>query len=195
MIGMDVFGPLPLLRPALRAANLPDLARLLGFAALGLPVGVALLLVISPDLYRYLVSILALGLVGCLLAGLRFSGQPGPVLVSATGATAGVSGGLAGVPGPPVILLYMAAQAPVAQMRANTLLFIFFFEFLLLGSLIVAGRWEATPLLIGVALALPGALGALAGQAIFSPARAQLYRVIAYAIVVMAALTGLPLWD
>lgn len=195
LIGMDIFGPMPVLRRAARDASPRDLALLLGFSALFVPAGVWLLTVISPATYRYVVCILALVLVACLLVGLRYRGRPTRALVGATGAVAGVSGGVAGIPGPPVILFYMASSLPVAQVRANTMLFLFGFDFILIAILWLSGQGAWPPFVAGIMLAMPNALGNLAGQAIFDPARARVYRGVAYAIVTASALMGLPFWD
>lgn len=195
LISMDLFGPIPILPRAVRDARRRDLALLVGFAALFVPVGLWLLSVITPETYRYFISALALGLVACLLVGLRYRGVPGARLVSATGAFAGVSGGLAGLPGPPVVLLYMASSLPVAAVRANMLLFLFLIDWVLLAVIALRGEAALMPLLIGLALVVPNGLGNLAGQAIFDPARAGMYRGVAYVIVVASAVMGLPLWD
>jgi len=195
LISMDIFGPLPILPRAMRDARKRDLALLVGVAAVFVPVGLWLLSIISPEAYRYIISAVALCLVACLIGGLRYRGVPGARLVSATGAIAGVSGGLAGVPGPPVVLLYMASSLPVVAVRANMLLFLFLIDWVLLGVIALRGELALTPLLIGVVLAIPNALGNLSGQAVFDPARAGLYRGVAYAIVTISALMGLPVWD
>lgn len=195
LIGMDVLGPLPLVRRAARAASRRDLALLLAFAALSLPLGIWLLNVISAETYRYIISTLAIALVLCLVAGLRYRGHPSGGLVSATGAAAGLSGGLSGIPGPPVILLYMASDLPVAQVRANSMLFLLGFDLLLLAAFTLIGKVALLPLVVGFLMAIPNAVGNLIGQAIFDPARATVYRGVAYAIVAASAVLGLPVWD
>jgi uncharacterized protein len=195
LIGMDILGPIPVLRRAARSASGRELGLLVGFGAVCVPLGVWLLTVISAETYRYVISAIALALVGCLLAGLRYRGRPSPALVGATGAVAGLSGGLSGIPGPPVILLYMASSMPVAQVRANTMIFLFCFDFILLGVIWLSGQGVWFPFLAGILLAVPNALGNLAGQAIFDPDRAKVYRGVAYAIVAASALKGLPIWE
>lgn len=194
LIGMDIVGPLPILRRAARDASGRDVALLVGFATLCAPLGVWLLTVMSPDTFRYVICTLALGLVVCLVSGLRYRGKPTATLVGATGAVAGVSGGLSGIPGPPVILLYMASSQPVAQIRANTMIFLFVFDFVLLSILWLSGRGSWPPFMAGLLLAVPNSLGNLAGQALFDPARVRVYRLIAYSVVAISAVMGLPVW-
>jgi hypothetical protein len=44
-------------------------------------------------------------------------------------------------------------------------------------------------------MAAPYGLGALLGRRLFDPARADLYRRVAYGIIAAAGLIGLPLWS
>ncbi|THH38262.1 sulfite exporter TauE/SafE family protein [Aliishimia ponticola] len=195
LIAMDIIGPLPVLRRTARQANLRDLALLTVFAALSVPLGVWLLTVIAPETYRLALCGLTIGLVVCLVGGLRYSGKPTGAMVGLTGAASGVSGGLAGLPGPPVVLLYMASSLPVAQVRANAMLFLFIVDFLMLAALWAAGAFALTPMLLGAMLAIPNTLGILLGQAIFDPGRAGVYRGVAYGVIMASAVMGLPFWD
>lgn len=99
-----------------------------------------------------------------------------------------------GIPGPPVILLYMAGTHGPGLIRANTMVFLFVFDVLLLGILALQGQLGAQPLWLGVAMMLPATLGNLVGGWLFNPAYVRLYRAVAYTIIVAAALSGLPIW-
>ncbi len=190
----DVLGPIPLVRPAWRIAQKRDLFLLLAGSVLLIPVGLSLLDTISPETYRYIVSGIALTLVICLVCGLRYTGQVSPPVTLLVGAMSGFSGGLGGVPGPPAILFYMASSLPVQIVRANMLLFLFFTDFLFIGIVGIRGDLVLTPIIIGALMALPNAIGNLAGAAIFNPDKAALYRTVAYVIVAGAAIIGLPFW-
>ena len=98
------------------------------------------------------------------------------------------------MPGPPVILFYMASALPVKIVRANVFLFLFFNEFLLVGIVGMRGDLAAVPLMIGAFMILPNAVGNLIGAAIFDPDKAALYRNVSYVVVVFAAIMGLPIW-
>ncbi|MBJ6370683.1 sulfite exporter TauE/SafE family protein [Sedimentitalea arenosa] len=195
LVVMDVFGPLPIVRRAARDANRGDLARLLVATLCLLPLGLATLAAVSPDIYRYALSTVSLTLVACLALGLRYQGALRPPMVYAIGCAAGFLGGLVGVPGPPVILFYMASTLPVQVVRANVLLYLFLFDFLLLMVIGLRGELSLSPIVLGLILAVPNVLGNLLGARLFDPARAGLYRAVAYAIVAASALAGLPPWD
>ncbi|MES0823964.1 sulfite exporter TauE/SafE family protein [Ruegeria sp. SCP11] len=191
---MDIFGPLPNLRRAWHDVHRKDLMRLVAGCALLLPVGLWVLTKVEPEVFRYAVSLLALFMLAVLILGLRYHGHVGRGMVAGIGAAAGFLGGVAGLPGPAVILFYMSRPVPVEVIRATILLFLFAFDFLLLGYLTGMGRitWSATAL--GFVLAVPNLVGNWLGGWLFRPDREKLYRAAAYLAIALAALSGLPLW-
>ena len=195
MIMMDIVGPLPNVPRALRDGEPGDVLRLSAGALIALPVGLALLLAIPPEVFRYTVSVLALLLVVMLIGGFRYHGRRSPSLVFGTGALAGFLGGVSGVIGPPVILFYMAGSAAASRVRANTLLFLLITDIAMLGYFALAGRLAAGAVAIGVALIVPYTLANIAGAAIFSQSHERIYRAAAYAIIAASAIMGLPLLD
>lgn len=195
LIGMELIGPLPLLRSTFRDARKRDLVLLVGSAACLLPFGLGLLSSISPETYRYIVSFISLFLLTCLVFGWSYKGKMHPPLVAGIGALAGFSGGLGGVPGPPVILFYMASDLPVKVVRANTFLFLFLVEFLLMGIVTIRGEFALTPFVLGLMMAVPYGIGNLVGATIFDPDKAGVYKKIAYIIIAASAIFGLPFWN
>ncbi|MGV6812526.1 MAG: sulfite exporter TauE/SafE family protein [Brevirhabdus sp.] len=191
----DLVGPALILPRALRDGHPRDLMRLLAGCAIGLPIGLALLFVMAPDLFRYAVSIVSLLMLAALLLGLRYKGVLSKRMIYGTGFGAGVLGGVAGVPGPPVILLYMASPHPARVVRGNTTSFLFFYDVMILAFFLAAGRMQLEPVILGAVLAVPNALGNLAGAAIFRPGHERSYRAAAYFIIAVSAISGLPLLD
>ena len=191
---MDVFGPLPNLRRAWRDVARGDLVRLVAGCALFLPVGLWLLTQIAPEVFRYAVSILAIFMLAVLILGLRYHGHVGRTMVAGIGAAAGFLGGVAGLPGPAVILFYMSRPLPVEVIRATILLFLFAFDFLILGYLTGMGRVTWPTLALGLILAVPNVAGNWLGGWLFQPELEKLYRAAAYLAIALAALSGLPLW-
>lgn len=191
----DLLGPVPLLRRVVRDVHLPDLARLVGAMVIGLPVGMSILFVMDPAIFRYGVSIMAFGMLVCMIAGLRYRGRLTPPLVLATGGIGGVLGGVAGLPGPPIILLYLASRLPAAVVRATTMLFLFIYDLVLLGLYALNGGLVVSAVLLGLVLVVPNILGNLFGAAIFRPEVDRYYRAAAYAIIAVSAVVGLPVWS
>ena len=195
LVVMDVFGPLPNLPRARRDGNPRELALLCVAMILALPLGLMVLTSIRPELFRYAVSALALLVPVLLLAGLRYRGPLSAPILLGTGGLSGFLGGVVGVPGPPVILLYLASTRLAAQVRANILIYLFIFDIVLIAVLALQDRLEAVPVILGLLLALPVMLANMAGAAIFRPERERHYRAAAYVIIAAAAISGLPVWD
>ncbi|WP_417207943.1 TSUP family transporter [Antarctobacter sp.] len=192
---MDLFGPLPNLRRAWGSVEKPDLWRLLAGCALALPVGLWVLTRVEPEVFRYAVSLVSLGMVAVLLLGLRYRGAVRRTMVAGIGAAAGLLGGVAGIPGPVVILFYMSRPLPVAVIRATILLFLFFFDILIVGYMTGMGRVSLAGAALGLALALPNVAGNWVGGGLFRPDQERLYRAAAYLLIAVAALSGLPVWE
>ena len=191
---MDIFGPVPNLRRAWVAVDRSDLLRLVLGCAVTLPIGLWLLTQVEPVVFRYAVSLISLFMLAVLASGLRYRGRVRRAMVAGIGAAAGFLGGVAGLPGPAVILFYMSRPLPIEVVRATILLFLFAFDFLLLGILTGMGRVTLTSIGLGLALAVPNLAGNWLGGWLFRPERERIYRASAYLAIAVAALSGLPLW-
>jgi len=97
--------------------------------------------------------------------------------------------------GPILVLFQLGGQDEAARSRANTIIVLSLSSFALLPLMALQGLVTVETLRLG-ALFLPVyMLGAYLGRRLFIPARAGLYRGVAYTIVALAALTGLPIWE
>ncbi|MEJ6709476.1 MAG: sulfite exporter TauE/SafE family protein [Amylibacter sp.] len=121
---MDIFSPLPLVPNALCKGHPRDILRMgLGMVVM-LPIGIYLLGQMEGNTYRYVVSFVTLASVVLLISGVRYTRPLTPTVVIGTGGLSGFLGGVAGVPGPPVTVLYMASRLPAQTVRANLILFL-----------------------------------------------------------------------
>jgi uncharacterized protein len=99
------------------------------------------------------------------------------------------------IAGPPVLIYWLGATNNVITVRANFLVY-----FLLLGlTSCVVYFWQGlfTPELLALSflLAIPFFVATAVGAKYFHGASDVLYRRIAYAIIALAALVSLPLFD
>lgn len=190
----SIFGPLPLLPSAWRVADKGEVLRLALAGAVAIPLGVALLTMLEPTAFRWLVSAVSGATILALASGWRYQRAVPVPLGLAAGFAAGLMGGFMGLPGPPVILLYLSGRKAVAEIRAVILLFLFTTDVVVLVTLAARGMVTAQALLIGLLLAPCYMTGGLVGKRLFDPAREGLFRAVAYGIILLAAVTGLPVF-
>jgi uncharacterized protein len=84
-----------------------------------IPLGALALSALSDDAMRLGIGVAVLIATLAIAAGIGLKRVPGTGLKLATGATMGLLSGAAGIPGPPVILLYLSSPLPVATLRAT----------------------------------------------------------------------------
>ncbi|MEP2530961.1 sulfite exporter TauE/SafE family protein [Shimia sp.] len=189
---MDLIGPLPNLPQVWKDAHRRDLVRLIVGMLVLMPVGIAVLLVSDPGVFRYGVSILGLGLLALLISGFRYRGTLRAPMIFGIGGVSGFLGGVVGMPGPPVILFYMASPHGPAIIRANTMLFLLSYDVLVLVMFSIQGLISAVPVALGLALIIPNLIGNWLGGIIFRPEYEKTYRAVAYVIIAASAISGLP---
>ncbi|PSL21673.1 sulfite exporter TauE/SafE family protein [Shimia abyssi] len=192
LVMMDLLGPLPNVPRVWRDAHKRDLARLFAGVVVIMPLGIAVLLVVDPAVFRYIVSVFALILLVILISGFRYRGTVRAPALYGIGGVSGFLGGVAGMPGPPVILFYMASPHGPAVIRANTMLFLIGYDIILSVMFGFQGLLAAVPVVLGLSLTVPNLLGNYLGGKIFRPEHEKTYRMVAYAIIAASAISGLP---
>lgn len=192
---MDVIGPLPLVPRAVREVDGPDFKRLIIGLCIGLPIGLMVLNAVSPELFRYTVSIVSIVLLIVLVSGFRYQGVVRPPLVYGIGTLGGFLGGSCGVPGPPVILFYMASPHPPNVIRATSMLYLLVYDILICLVFWGQGVLLFETVLLGILMIVPMMIGNLIGAWLFDPRYQKVYRFVAYAVIALSALRGLPIWD
>lgn len=192
LVTIDLIGPLPNLPRALRDGHPPDLLRLALGLVVCLPLGAAFLTSAPVEVFRLTVSVLTLVLLALLLAGIRYRGQLRPPLVVGAGALSGLLGGATTLFGPPVILFYMASALKPAAIRANLLVYLVFTNVAFIGLLALRGLISLEPFVIAALLIVPYVLANILGAAIFRPEAGRTWRAVAYTIIAVSALSGLP---
>jgi uncharacterized membrane protein YfcA len=164
-------------------------------AAVTVPLGAAILASADPVLLRWGLSGLVLVLLGLLVSGLRYSGEPHLAASLAVGGTSGILGGIAQVAGPPAIAFWAAGPYPPAIIRANLIMF---FAVMSLASMVayyLNGLFTREALWTIVLFAPVYAVALFLGARLFGRAPERYYRRIAYAIIALAAVTSIPALD
>ncbi|MGM0741016.1 MAG: TSUP family transporter [Pseudomonadota bacterium] len=167
---------------------------LLAFAALlTVPLGLWLMARMDAHIVRWIVAVVAGLTLLALVTGWRFSGQVSRRGLVGIGGVAGVLGGLTGLTGPAVILFYLAGQAAVQSVRANTILFLGALDVVIVANLLLRGAVAWSTVIL--ALAAPYFITTLIGQALFDPRHERTYRWVAYSVIALAVISGLPIWE
>jgi uncharacterized membrane protein YfcA len=194
LIVKDLVAPLMHVPRAMREGQPRDLFWLLAGAVIFLPTGVWVLSQVDANVFRWGVSLVTFAVLALLILGIRYAGPITRPLKLGAGAVGGFLGGSVGLPGPPVILLYMASTLPAATVRATLTLYLILADVLMLGVLGWNGFIVPAAVLLGATMILPYLLGNWLGAALFRPEHELLYRRIAYVIIAGSAIMGLPIW-
>lgn len=192
---IDSLPAIPVAVPAMRVARwrevLPVFAGLFCFV----PAGVYILKHGNADVLRWLICLTILALVAVLWSGWRYHGPRGAGVSFAAGSVAGVLSGIASIPGPPVIVYWMASAMKAAVVRANLLTLFLLGEFVSIGNIWLAGLMQRDVVLTGIAAAPVYLAGILVGWWLFGFTSEAAYRRLTYVLIICAALLALPLLD
>lgn len=123
-IVLQLLGSLLDIRSSTTSCHWPSLRWLMIGAALGLPLGVAVMVTIPAPAARLVISAITIFAVIILSRGFALPAVPGRGATSAVGFVAGVFNGLAAMPGPPVVAYYMSI--PVTREGTRSSLMVFF---------------------------------------------------------------------
>lgn len=190
----ELLGPLPNLRAAWRDGAPHDVALLMIGVLVALPVGLWFLSRLSPEGFGWVISAVVLVLLGLLISGWRYGGRLTHGLTVATGGLGGFMTGFAGLPGPPVIMLYMASRLPIATIRANFLLYLLAIDIVLFGVLWITGMMVWPIIVLGLLVGIPNLIANKLGALLFDPKAERVFRLVAYIVIAVSAIIGLPLW-
>ena len=192
---VDFVSATPFAIPEVRRCTWREVAPLSLATAVGLPLGVWLLVVLDPIVLRWGIAALVLSLVPILASGWRYHGAPRIPITLGVGLFAGVTAGSVLIAGPPVILYWLGGGNNAKTLRANLMVFFMICDLLLMGIFGYEGLFEARPLALSVLLGVPYLAGMGVGSYCFHGASDRLYRTIAYVIIALAALVSLPILD
>ena len=195
LIVKDLVAPLMHVPRAMRDGHPGDVLRLAGGALFAVPLGVYVLSLVHPDVFRWGVSLVAMIMLIALIGGIRYRGALTKPMIFGTGAMGGFLAGSVGLPGPPVIMLYMASTLPSQVVRANNMLYLILADVILLAVLWWNGYLVFSALALGAVMILPYLAGNWIGALLFDPRAEKIYRWAAYGIIAASALLGLPVRD
>jgi uncharacterized membrane protein YfcA len=194
VITAELIGPMPNALAAWREGTPREVGRLALGAMLALPFGVWALSSMDATLFGWAVSIAVIILLILTVSGWRLKGELTKSLTVAAGAIGGFMTGFAGIPGPPVIMLYMASRLPVSVIRANFLLYLVVLDLMLFPLLWALGLMNWPIAFLGLLVGIPNLVANMLGARLFDPSAERVFRIVAYLVIAASAIVGLPLW-
>ena len=189
-----MLGPLPNLPNSYRNVAPRDIGLMILGAALILPVGLWCLSIMEPTAFGWLISGIILALLVLMMTGWRYRGVLTRPIKFITGCLSGFMTGFAGIPGPPVIMLYMASTLPVKMIRANFNMYLVAVDVILFPTLWLTGQLQWSIVLLGLLAGIPYLAANVVGARLFNPDAERFFRLVAYGVIAAAALLGLPIW-
>lgn len=195
LLVVDIVAAAPLIPHAWRIGNRREVGTMAVGLVIGIPTGAWILTRADPVLVRWMLVALIVPLLALLLSGWRYRGQPAPLLTVAVGGASGVLSGIAQVGGPPIILYWLGSNNQAGLVRANIVVFFAISTALAVVSYTVAGLLSASVFGLAVVTGPAYGLGLWIGSRMFGLASETTFRRICYALIAVAAVISLPVFD
>jgi uncharacterized membrane protein YfcA len=183
----------PFVPPALKLVDRRRVALLCLAAAVTVPFGAWLLVVVEERTLRWAICALVFVAVAILAFGWRHPGRPHAATTAAAGGLSGLLGGATGLSGPPVIFYELSVAQPIARVRANFMTYFAWVDVVALTAFAVSGTLAPRPLLLALVLVVPYLAAAGIGARLFGRASEGFYRRLALVVLTGVALVSLPL--
>jgi uncharacterized membrane protein YfcA len=160
-----------------------------------IPIGLWLLTLLDVLTVRWSVAAISSITLAAIVTGWQWRGQLKTLGRVAIGAVAGLVSGLTGLTGPIVIMFYLTNARSAQAVRSNTILFLGALDIALVANLAAQSKIDVSNVALAIILAVPYLTLTLIGQSLFDPSKERTYRVVAYCVIMLAVITGLPLLD
>ena len=192
---IDLVGSAPFTVRELWRCNWREVVPIGTAAALAVPVGAMALVLVDPIVLRWVIAVLVLGLLAVLVSGWRYRGRPSLPVTVGVGLFAGLGGGAVQIAGPAVIIFWLGGANDAATVRANLMVFFLLMDAIGILAYLAQGILTGNLIALSVLLGVPFVVAMWIGARFFHGTSDAGYRRAAYAIIVLAAIVSLPLWD
>ena len=192
---MDAIPTLTLVWGARRDVNWKEVIPvIIGYAVL-VPLGIWLLVTGDATALRWFISISILIAVTILWSGWKYKGPRSAPVSFSFGGLGGFMGAAAALPGPAVLVYWLASAAKAVTVRANMIYYLFLTDLIVIVGYIFAELYTMEGIMRGL-LCVPGYfIGIQIGARFFSGASDATYRRVAFIMILLAAITSLPILD
>ncbi len=192
---LDSIVTLPLLFNALRQCDVKTVAPTITAAMLCVPIGAWVLAQADLLTLRWLICLIILGALLLLISGWRYRGQPTLLASLGVGALSGVLSGVSQVSGPPVVAFWLSGPKPPATVRANLIVFFALNSLSVYAAFFYYGFFTRETLALIIVTAPVYAATLFLGAQGFRRSNPSVYRLLAYILIGVAAVTSIPLFD
>lgn len=192
---IDFIAQFALLKNAWRQANRREVFIMALGALVGIPIGVLILKLADTIVLRWAISILIVAMLGLLISGWRYPGEPRRRTTGIVGFIAGILSGSVQAAGPPVVAYWLGGSTPPLMVRANIILFFFCTSVISGITYLAAGLLNAEVLFLALVTAPGYAIGMYLGTRMFGLASDRTFRRACYTLIAAAAIVSLPALD
>jgi uncharacterized protein len=192
---IDFFCTIPLFLRLYPVSNKREVLPLSFAAAVTIPLGAMFLRVVDPVHLRWGIAVIILILVTVLISGWRLRKEPSLPLTIVVGLISGFSGGATQLVGPFAIVYWLGSKSAAAVVRANLVVLFGLTGAVLCIAYFFQGLFPPPVVALSLLLAIAYIVSLQVGGYFFKGSTESLYRRVAYAIVVVAAVVSLPIFD
>lgn len=184
---LDLIGSAQLAPMARKQADWHSLRLLVPAAFVAIPIGVYALGAVSPHHLKVGISSILLMTVALMVSGARLPMRlPMPAVLGVGGVAGLLSGGIA-MPGPPVMVYFLARSTSAATNRSSLLMFFFFTDIGSIAAGLVTGVVSHRTILLSLLLSPALVIGNILGHRLFGIAHESLYRRVTLALLAIIA--------
>jgi uncharacterized membrane protein YfcA len=195
LLVVDSIATVPLIPGALRFADRREVALMSVGSLAGVPLGAWALTAMNPLAVRWMIVALIVPMLALLMSGWRYTGRTTAPMTICVGGISGFFNGVAQVGGPPIVLYWLRDAGKAITMRANIILFFTFTGVLTAISYFAGGLFSYSIVGLAVAIGPAYGLGLWLGSHMFGLTNEVTFRRICYALIAIAALVSLPVFD
>ena len=190
-LSLDLIGSSQLAPYASKHADWHSLRRLVPAAFIAIPFGVYALTAIHPEMLRVGISVVLLITVALMASGAKLPLHLPLPAVLGVGGVAGALSGAVAMPGPPVMIYFLARPTAAIMNRASLLMFFLFTDIGSIATGLVTGIVHVSTIIVAITLVPALYIGNKLGHHLFGLASDHHYRRIALGLLTIIALSTL----
>lgn len=192
---VDLMASASLIPHAWRNANRREVVVMALGAMVGSPLGAYALGHADPTIIRWAIAATTAPMLILLVSGWRYHGEPRKPITVGVGSISGFLSGLAQIGGPPVVLYWLGGQNYHGLIRSNIILFFAYTTVFSGISYLVIGLFTQEALVLSVLVIPVYGFALWLGLKMFGMASEKTFRNICYALIALAVLVSLPVFD